>query len=182
MSVLLEVGEVVAAPPTGRRVLRLDDNGAMAIVAPDGTETSVGQEAATAAAPADATTFTALLNPATALLKGLATYDMKAAVPKPLALADGDTSVTPGSSHVSRLILPAGTLTGNGSVTLSLAGVTQGDYVEVVILDTSANPYIVKNSVGGTIYTKTASLPAHVVPVYANAGEWIQWGNRWWVG
>lgn len=42
MAILFEIGEVVAAPPTGKRYLKLDDDGAAAIVSPDGTESVIG--------------------------------------------------------------------------------------------------------------------------------------------
>lgn len=41
MAILLEVGEVVAAPPDGKRLLKLDSDGAVTVVSPTGSESPV---------------------------------------------------------------------------------------------------------------------------------------------
>jgi len=182
MSILLEVGEVVAAPPTGKRVLRLNDDSNITIVAPDGTESAVeADNAATADAPADATTFTAALDAATTSLKGLlAAADQIKLNTLPtmptLALTDGNQNITPGATYAQG-IMPAGTTTAATTYTLQNVGATpQAQIFDFYIYAQGHDVAICKQD-GANLRTVTAGSKVRV-SVFFGGTAWA-YSQHW---
>ncbi len=162
MAILLEVGEVVAAPPAGKRIMRLNDSGAPVVVSPDGTEAAVatpssgsvtnaqladvatqtfkGRTAASTGVPTDltATEATAMLNVATTSLKGLQSAADKSKEDNMPNLSvqimtDANTNITLNGSAPARLIVPAGTLTQARTVKFPNAGAFATTFLEATV-------------------------------------------------
>lgn len=205
MAVKFQIGEIVSAPPNGEALLKMDDNGDLAIVGSDGSESGVGggsvesvtgdgidntdpanPEFDLVAAITDATptAVTAELDTATNTAAGLMPFGAAAgqARVKSTLLTDADASIAPGTDNCSRYILPAGTLTANRALTVAVTGSSNSDSCEIVVLDTSANTYEIRNSGGVVVlFTKGASRPATIFRIYMTAGEWVA-NEKMWCG
>lgn len=147
-----------------------------------------GNNTGSTAAPADLSRaqVTADLNLATQLLQGMMPSQAFAADFKSGAdLADADATIQPVSGKFGRVILPAGTLTGDRVLTLGDTGYASTDgtsLFQVIVLDTSAHTYTIKDSTGTDLYVHGSGMPARMYQFYLSpsTAHWTP-NTVWWV-
>ncbi len=131
-----------------------DDNGVIQYTTNDADYDGIPSEggvAATADLPTNAATFTAALNPATNLLKGLLPTNEYSGLNKAgAALTDASVTINPTTLKISKSILQDGVITANRVLTLdNTGGAITTQIYNVVVLDTSAFTYSIFNDQGG---------------------------------
>ncbi len=158
-----------------------DDNGVIQYTTNDADYDGIPSEggaAATADLPTDATTFTAALNPATNLLKGLlSANDFAGQMKTGTALTNASVTLNPETAKANKFILNDNVLTANRVLTLDNAGSTTGQIVWIVVLDTTAHTYTINND-QGTMFTHAASGVPMVYMCYFNGTRYI--ANTFW--
>jgi len=123
-------------------------------------QTFIGNTSGAPAAPAalTATQATAMLNAATASLKGLLSSAMFTRASNiyyfsiGAALADADATVNPGTDHASMYVMTNGVPTATRNITLSNTSCISTQLVKVVNCDT-AHTLVIKNAAGTAIVT-----------------------------
>lgn len=96
-------------------------------------------------------------------------------------LTDADITIDPNADKCNLYVLPAGTLTGNRSVTVASTS-PAGTIVLIVVEDISANTYTIKSNAGATLWTKAASPGQAICFQVYTPGDFGNFtaNTRWW--
>lgn len=130
----------------------------------------------------DGGAFVGLRDAASASAAGLQSAGDYVFMPKlaTALLTGADQTIDPFTDKVSRYIVPAGSQVANATLTITNAG-APGDrhLIHIIVLDTSAFTYTIRNSTPTTAFTKAASDPAAVYVLFGNTGVW-QINTKYW--
>lgn len=120
---------------------------------------------------------------ATFSLDGLQSKNSRAADMKIGAdLPDADTTIQPSQLQQARFILRQGTLTANRILTLGNTSAVNAEMCQIIVEDTSAFTYTIKDSAGTVLFAKAANQPAKLYMFYwySVPALWTPY-FQWWV-